>query len=332
MNSTSSSELQIHARRCFSVSADRVFDAWLNATMLSRWMFGPAVRDERIVHLQLDPRVDGRFSFRAERAGTEIEHGGRYVAIERPHRLAFTWGAWAADDHGDDSSLVEIVIVDNADGCTLVLTHSMSQQWAEYATRTEQGWNRMLETLDKALANDAHGVVISNDSVRFERLLPGPIERVWDHLVDPEKRRRWLAGGPMGSVVGADVALQFRNAELSRDDDRAPERYREQENDGRVFGRIRICEPPHRLVFSWHGDPSTADEDASEVDIALRASGDQVLLTLTHRRLCMQVMSSVGAGWHTHLGILEDVLAQREPRRFWRTHTALEPEYAARLD
>jgi len=30
-------------------------------------------------------------------------------------------------------------------------------------------------------------------SVRFERLLPGPIERVWDYLTKPHLQRTWLA-------------------------------------------------------------------------------------------------------------------------------------------
>ncbi len=31
------------------------------------------------------------------------------------------------------------------------------------------------------------------ESVRFERLLPGPVERVWDYLTRPDLRRTWLA-------------------------------------------------------------------------------------------------------------------------------------------
>ena len=30
---------------------------------------------------------------------------------------------------------------------------------------------------------------------RIERLLPGPIERVWAYLVESEKRRKWFARG-----------------------------------------------------------------------------------------------------------------------------------------
>jgi len=34
---------------------------------------------------------------------------------------------------------------------------------------------------------------IDGELVRFERLLPGPIERVWDYLTKPNLQKRWLA-------------------------------------------------------------------------------------------------------------------------------------------
>jgi uncharacterized protein YndB with AHSA1/START domain len=44
---------------------------------------------------------------------------------------------------------------------------------------------------------DKYGTIIAPNTIRFERLLPGPIERVWAYLTDPEKRAKWLASGPM---------------------------------------------------------------------------------------------------------------------------------------
>jgi uncharacterized protein YndB with AHSA1/START domain len=78
------------ARR-FDAPAERVFDAWLTRSMIDQWMFGPAVRDEEIVRLSIDPRVGGAFSFVVDRQGEEIDHIGKYLEIERPRRLVFTW-------------------------------------------------------------------------------------------------------------------------------------------------------------------------------------------------------------------------------------------------
>jgi hypothetical protein len=51
-------------------------------------------------------------------------------------------------------------------------------------------------------------------------------------------------------------------------------------------------------------------------------------LVLTHRRLPNRnEMLSVAGGWHTHLGILADRLAGREPERFWSKIERLEAEY-----
>jgi len=179
--------------------------------------------------------------------------------------------------------------------------------------------------------NNAHGTLLTPDTLRFERLLPGPIERVWAHLVDPGKRALWLAGGPMPLAPGSEVELQFRNAELSRDDDPAPEKYRDYENSGEVFGQIVACDPPRLLVFTWSDMPGEPEAEDSEVRFELETQDDQVRLTLTHTRLWSNELLSVAGGWHTHLGILDDTLSGREARPFWRTHTQLEAEYAETL-
>ncbi|WP_257816439.1 SRPBCC domain-containing protein [Phenylobacterium sp. J367] len=51
--------------------------------------------------------------------------------------------------------------------------------------------------------------------VRFERLLPGPIERVWAYLTESEKRGRWFAVGEMDLREGGHADINFRHAQLS---------------------------------------------------------------------------------------------------------------------
>ena len=38
-----------------------------------------------------------------------------------------------------------------------------------------------------------YGVVAELRALRFERLLPGPIERVWAYLTESEMRAKWLS-------------------------------------------------------------------------------------------------------------------------------------------
>ena len=45
---------------------------------------------------------------------------------------------------------------------------------------------------------DDYGALIEPATVKIQRLLPGPIERVWAYLTDGDLRRKWLAAGVTG--------------------------------------------------------------------------------------------------------------------------------------
>jgi uncharacterized protein YndB with AHSA1/START domain len=133
----------------FGASAERVFDAWLDPDMIGRFMFGPALRDETIIHLKVDARVGGSFSFKVRRGDVDIDHVGTYREISRPRRLVFTWGIAG---ESVDESVVTIDIAPRESGCQLTLTHEMAPQWADYVPRVTQGWTTMLATLERTVA------------------------------------------------------------------------------------------------------------------------------------------------------------------------------------
>jgi uncharacterized protein YndB with AHSA1/START domain len=168
-----------------------------------------------------------------------------------------------------------------------------------------------------------YGVVTEPRTVQIQRVLPGPVERVWAHLTESEKRGTWLASGDLEPRVGGRVELHFNNSELSPREE-PPENDRDDACGQSNPGRVTAWEPPRRLAYTWGG--------ASEVTFELTPRDADVLLVLTHRRLAgREQMLSVSAGWHAHLDILGDRLAGREPRPFWSTHARLEAEYARRL-
>lgn len=134
----------VRITRSFTAPAEWVFDAWLDPAMIGRWMFGSALREEEVLHLKADAHVGGKFSFLVRRQGTEIDHVGTYREIDRPHRLVFTWGIGG---ESADESVVTIDIRATGQGCDLTLTHEMDPKWAEYASRTEAGWTKMLGAL-----------------------------------------------------------------------------------------------------------------------------------------------------------------------------------------
>jgi len=52
--------------------------------------------------------------------------------------------------------------------------------------------------MTELLQIDSYGTLIGPNTLQMKRLLPGPIERVWDYLVVSELRRQWLASGDDG--------------------------------------------------------------------------------------------------------------------------------------
>ena len=165
--------------------------------------------------------------------------------------------------------------------------------------------------------------VTAPGTLRIERLLPGPIERVWRYLTDSQLRAKWFASGEMELRVGSRFALFFKHSDLSPHVEPTPARFKEMENGVTVYGLITQVDPPRLLSYTW-----SEESDTSEVTFELKPQGADVLLVVTQRRLANRAeICDVAAGWHTHLDILGDNLHGRTPRPFWSTHTKIEAEY-----
>jgi uncharacterized protein YndB with AHSA1/START domain len=164
---------------------------------------------------------------------------------------------------------------------------------------------------------DAYGVLIEPATLKIQRLLPGPIGRVWAYLTDGDLRRQWLAAGRMEMEVGAPFELVWRNDELSRRPTRRPAGFPEEQ---RMASRITEVDPPRRLSFTWQG--------SGDVTFELEPQGDEVLLTVIHRRLPdRDTLIKVAGGWHMHLDTWAACAAGRDPAPFWEGWSRLHEEY-----
>ena len=165
--------------------------------------------------------------------------------------------------------------------------------------------------------------LVEPGTVRLERLLPGPVERVWAYITESDKRAKWLAAGEFDLRVGGKVRLEFDNASLSRG--QVPEGHKGR-GTGKFDGVVTRLEPNRLLSHTW-----AWDKNETEVTYELTPKGKQVLLVITHRRLPKEVWGGVMGGWDVHSGILADILEGKEPRSFWAEHAKVEKEYAAAL-
>jgi len=173
-----------------------------------------------------------------------------------------------------------------------------------------------------------YGELLDESTVKFERLLPGPIERVWAYLTESDKRARWLCGGDVETSNGGHVDMHFHNVSLSSDEySPRPEKYKEMPERVSFEGKVERCEPPHLLEHTWE-----FGNEKSLVCYELAEQDDKVKLVLTHRRLeTKDTVLDVSGGWHTHLNLLVDVLEGRPARPFYKMQLQFESEYAKRL-
>ena len=168
---------------------------------------------------------------------------------------------------------------------------------------------------------DTYGTLIEPATLKIERLLPGPIERVWAYLTNSELRRKWLAAGQMEMQIGAPFELIWRNNELTNPPGLRPPGFGDEH---RMQSRITELDWPRKLAIAWHG--------SGDVSFELTPKGSKVLLTVIHRRLPDRATTlRVGPGWHMHLDVLVARATGEEPEPFWDGWSRLQEEYEERL-
>ena len=156
---------------------------------------------------------------------------------------------------------------------------------------------------------DAYGVLTEPATLKIQRLLPGPIERVWAYLTESDLRRQWLAAGHMEMKVGAPFEFVWRNDELSNPPAQRPPGSPEEH---RMQSRITELDPPRKLSIAWR--------DSGDVSFELDPKGNEVLLTVIHRRLPDRAsLLKHAAGWHIHLDVLVARATGKEPDGHSRT-------------
>ncbi len=171
------------------------------------------------------------------------------------------------------------------------------------------------------LTEDNYGLLTEPATLTIERRLPGPVDRIWSYLTDGELRRQWLAAGAMEEKVGAPVDLVWRNDELTDPPGTRPEGFGDEH---RMTCEVTAIDAPRLLSISWGS--------TGGVTFMLQEKGDEVLLTIGHRRVeDPAVLRNVSAGWHAHVDVLEARLRGTTPAPHWDNFAQLRGVYAERL-
>jgi len=131
-------------RRRIAVRRERVFAAWLDSESLARWM---RPGDCTTATVTVDTRVGGGFRIVMHNpTHGGIEHHGRYLAIEPPSFLSFTWISGPTEHR---ETVVSIEFEERGSETELILTHRGLPAKAVEGHR--KGWTDALRLLDEAM-------------------------------------------------------------------------------------------------------------------------------------------------------------------------------------
>lgn len=129
----------LHLTRTFAAPRERVYRAWTEQELLSRWYWPDPV-------IEIDARQGGTYHFSDRRYGVSVR--GEFLEVSPPERLSYTW-RW---DGEDATTLVTVEFLDKGETTEVRLTHQ-GFGTDEDRTNHEQGWNDCIDRLELLLSD-----------------------------------------------------------------------------------------------------------------------------------------------------------------------------------
>lgn len=121
-------------------------------------------------------------------------------------------------------------------------------------------------------------------AVRFERVYDHPVERVWAAVTEPAELAHWFP---------SRARIELRPGGLAD--------FSGDPNVPSFTGRVVVCEPPHRLGYTWGADELLFELEAVD--------GGRCRLVLTNFLDAENAAARNAAGWSVCLRELDKLLA-----------------------
>lgn len=138
-------ELTVNITKIIDASIDRVFDAWLNPKTLSQFILPmPGMPQPQV---ETDAREEGEFTIIMQVGEEKIPHTGKYLEINRPNKLVFSWES----PFSTEGSTVTLNFSDLGRNKTNVELSHIKFIDEESRANHEGGWGNILECLNDIL-------------------------------------------------------------------------------------------------------------------------------------------------------------------------------------
>lgn len=136
--------MDITVKRTIPAPADKVFDVWMDPKSPG----GPWFGSETLIMAPAPPAVGSLFYFTVLWEGHSWAHFGRFVEIQRPGKVEYTW--MSEGTKGVESTVT--VTFDGHGKETEVTLHHLNLPDDELGRQTEWGWAHILASVAETLA------------------------------------------------------------------------------------------------------------------------------------------------------------------------------------
>lgn len=140
--------------RSFDAPREMVWDAFTKTDHLIAWM-GP--RNYPAASFEADVRVGGKWRgrLRSTQDQQELGQGGKYLEVERPSRLVYTF-QWEAHDEQDETfETIVTILLEDQGGKTLMKFYQSIFNTSSNRDGHIRGWNSSFDRLADYLASGA---------------------------------------------------------------------------------------------------------------------------------------------------------------------------------
>ena len=140
-------DLTVNIEKIIHAPIEKVFDAWLDPKIMSKFMNGmPGNPDSEVEN---DAREGGKFTIFMYAGDEKLPHTGEYLEIRRPDKLVFTWKSRYSVV--DDSTVTLNFTKMGDDKTKISLLHV---KFIDEETRSghEGGWGVILDKLSEIMS------------------------------------------------------------------------------------------------------------------------------------------------------------------------------------
>ena len=145
---TSTGRIALRLTRRFAAPRERVFDAWTTPEALKRWWCPPGWRPERI---DVDLQGGGAYYFGMRQPDSDavVSIQGRFLEVQRPERLVYTW-SWHGAFDGMPETRVTVKFQAVEGGTDVVVVHENFRD-VKLWQRHRGGWIAACDRMEQIL-------------------------------------------------------------------------------------------------------------------------------------------------------------------------------------